>query len=113
MIPKEVARGDAAPGLGVDDPHLERVSVEAEVRSDEAQESLDRRVAANGTAAPPGAARPGSPLLQTGSIRLLHQPVEAPPMGSLQTFLGFGLDHRFPFPLVCGVAANPPFHFRS
>src|SRR5512134_2430782 len=105
MIPQEVPGRDASPRFRMDDPHLESVSVEAEVARDEADEPLDRRVSADRPPAPPRAAGAGAPFLQAGARGLLHQPIEATPMGTLQPSLGLGLDHRLPFRFVVGAAA--------
>lgn len=113
MIPEQIAGRDAASRLRMDDPHLESVAVEAEVAGDEAEEPLDRRIAADGAAAPTGAAGADSPLLQAGAVGLLHQSIEATPMGTLQPSQGFGLNHRFPFPFEVGAAIMQPLHAPS
>lgn len=113
MIAQEIFRGDASSRFRMDDAHLEGVAIEAEVARDQTEEPIDGRVAANGAAATPGSTRASPPLLQTGAIRLLHQPIEATPMGTLQPSLGFGLDHRLPLPFGTGAAFSLPFQHSS
>lgn len=93
MVGEKVPGGDATPRSGVDDPHLESIPIETKMAVDAPEKPLDGRVGPDRTASPRSASSSGKSRLETRLIGFLREPLEAPPVGSLEPLQDLGLGH--------------------